>query len=77
MKYLFLSLRPKQWIKNLFIFLPLIFCGKLFVYPINVKTIAAFFLFSIASGVAYLVNDIMDYKEDKLHPIKRLRPIAS
>ncbi|MCX5700293.1 MAG: decaprenyl-phosphate phosphoribosyltransferase [Candidatus Omnitrophica bacterium] len=76
-KYLFFALRPKQWIKNFFIFLPLIFGKKLFVYPTNLKTIIAFFLFSITSSVVYLINDIIDIEKDKFHPTKRLRPIAS
>jgi 4-hydroxybenzoate polyprenyltransferase len=76
-RYLFFSLRPKQWTKNFFIFLPLIFGKKLFVYPINLKVVAAFFLFSITSSVVYLINDIIDVEKDKLHPTKRLRPIAS
>lgn len=77
MKYLFYSLRPKQWIKNFFIFLPLIFGKKLFVFPANLKTVIAFCLFSLAASVVYLVNDIIDIEKDKLHPTKRLRPIAS
>ncbi len=76
-KYLFFALRPKQWIKNFFIFLPLVFGKKLFAYPVNLKVIAAFFLFSITSSVVYLINDIIDVEKDKLHPTKRLRPIAS
>lgn len=77
MKYLFFSLRPKQWIKNLFIFLPLIFGKKLFVFPVNLYSVIAFLLFSIMAGVVYLINDILDLEKDRLHPIKRLRPIAS
>ncbi len=77
MKYLFCDIRPKHWIKNLFIFLPLIFGKKLFVFPVNVKEVIGFFLFSLAASVAYLINDIIDIEKDKLHPIKRLRPIAS
>ncbi len=76
-KYLFFSLRPKQWIKNLFIFLPLIFGQKLFVFPANLKTVIAFCLFSLAASVVYLVNDIIDIEKDKIHPTKCLRPIAS
>ncbi|MDP2923895.1 MAG: decaprenyl-phosphate phosphoribosyltransferase [Candidatus Omnitrophota bacterium] len=77
MKYLFFSLRPKHWVKNFFIFLPLIFGQKLFVLTITSKTVIAFFLFSLASSASYLINDIIDVEKDKLHPIKRLRPIAS
>lgn len=77
MRYLFFSLRPAQWIKNLFIFLPLIFGRKLFVYPDNLKTLFAFFIFCMAASVVYLINDIIDIDKDKIHPIKQLRPIAS
>jgi len=76
-KYIFLSLRPKQWIKNCFVFLPLIFGKKLFVYPANVHTLMAFALFCITSGVIYLINDATDIEQDRSHPTKCLRPIAS
>ena len=76
-KYLLLALRPKQWVKNLFIFSPLIFGGKLFIYPANLKTAIAFVLFCLAASVVYLANDLIDLEKDKLHPKKRLRPIAS
>ena len=77
MKYLFFSLRPKQWVKNLFIFLPLIFGHKLFIFPANLNTVIAFFLFSLAASAVYLINDVIDLEQDKKHPIKRFRPIAS
>ncbi len=76
-KGIFLSLRPKQWVKNLFIFLPLVFGKKLLVFPVNLKTVGVFFAFSLAAGAAYLINDIMDASTDRLHPKKKLRPIAS
>lgn len=76
-KPFFVSLRPQQWIKNLFIFLPLVFGKKLFIFPDNLKSVISFFLFSIAAGVVYLVNDIMDVEKDRQHPTKRLRPVAS
>jgi 4-hydroxybenzoate polyprenyltransferase len=76
-KYLFFSLRPKQWIKNFFIFLPLVFGGKLFDFKIWMAVISGFFVFSMASSCAYVVNDLLDLENDKLHPAKRLRPIAS
>ena len=77
MKYLFFALRPKQWIKNLFIFLPLIFGKLLFVFQTSLETVLAFFLFSIIASVGYLLNDITDAEKDRLHPIKSQRPIAS
>lgn len=77
MKYLFFALRPRQWIKNLFIFLPLIFGKKLYIFPENLKVTFSFLIFCLASSSVYLVNDIMDLKSDRLHPEKHLRPLAS
>ena len=77
MKSLFLALRPKQWIKNAFIFIPLIFGKELFLFPVNLKVVIAFSLFCMMASAVYLCNDILDYKEDKLHPQKKLRPIVS
>jgi 4-hydroxybenzoate polyprenyltransferase len=71
------SLRPGQWVKNLFIFLPLVFGKKLFVYPENLEVLAAFCLFSLVSSTAYIFNDLIDLGHDKLHSLKRHRPIAS
>ncbi len=76
-KYLFFALRPKQWIKNFFIFLPVVFGKKMFNYPENLHVGLAFILFSLTASVVYLINDILDYKKDCRHPTKKLRPIAS
>jgi 4-hydroxybenzoate polyprenyltransferase len=73
----FSALRPKQWVKNFFIFLPIVFGGKLFEPIIVFRCIAAFFLFSFTASAVYIVNDLIDIKKDKLHPIKKLRPIAA
>ena len=75
-KYLKL-LRIKQYIKNIFFFLPLIFGGALFNADILMKTTAGAVLFSLASSAVYIINDINDVNEDKKHPQKCLRPIAS
>jgi 4-hydroxybenzoate polyprenyltransferase len=77
MRALFFSLRPQQWVKNFFIFLPLIFGQKLFSFPDNLRTLEAFFLFSLAASAGYLINDIADFEKDKVHSRTRLRPIAS
>ncbi len=77
MKDLIEALRPRQWVKNFFVFLPLIFGKRLYSFPENLNTIAAFFLFSAASSAVYLANDVMDAASDREHPTKRLRPIAS
>lgn len=71
------SLRVQQWIKNLFVFAPLIFSQNVFNLPLLVRTMFAFILFCILSGAAYILNDIQDLEEDKLHPVKSRRPLAS
>lgn len=72
------SLRPRQWSKNLFVFAGLLFTLDQY-HPISdfVKVAAAFLLFCILSGCIYLVNDILDVEQDRKHPEKSLRPIAS
>jgi len=77
MKNCLLYIRPKHWIKNLLIFFPLIFGRKLFIFPDNFRVVIVFFLFTIASSAIYLVNDVLDREYDKVHPLKRLRPVAS
>ncbi len=71
------SLRPRQWIKNAFIFAALIFDHQLFNAGPLVKTIAGFFLLCLASSTVYLINDLADLERDRLHPVKCKRPIAS
>jgi 4-hydroxybenzoate polyprenyltransferase len=70
------SLRPRQWVKNLFVFAGLIFAQKLFT-PLVWPALAAFGLFCALSGAIYLFNDVADRERDRIHPKKRLRPIAS
>ncbi|MBI3109647.1 decaprenyl-phosphate phosphoribosyltransferase [Candidatus Daviesbacteria bacterium] len=69
--------RPRQWIKNLAVFAALIFSGTLLDQGNQIKTIEAFFLFCAFSSATYLLNDCFDIERDKLHPFKKLRPIAS
>lgn len=77
MKDIFYALRPKQWTKNIFLFLPLVFGQKLFSYPENWEVLLGFFLFSMMASGVYLLNDLIDFDRDKLHRVKRLRPLAS
>jgi len=70
-------IRPSQWLKNVFIFAPLVFAKHLFDLPYIWREILAFFGFCIVSSIVYVVNDIFDREADKLHPIKRNRPLAS
>jgi len=74
---IFKSLRPKQWIKNLFIFAPLIFSQNLLDKPLFLKTVVAFVTFCLLSSAHYIFNDLQDLEEDKLHPLKSQRPLAS
>ena len=76
-KDLIKAMRPNQWIKNMFVFLPLVFGKKIFSYPENFKTGLAFIAFTCASASVYLLNDILDIQADRAHPGKSLRPIAS
>ena len=69
--------RPIHWIKNLVIFAPLIFTGTLFIRSYFEKTFLAFIVFCFATSATYVFNDILDLEKDKLHPIKKNRPIAS
>jgi len=71
------TMRPKQWLKNVFIFTALVFDEKLFTPSPLLKTIAAFILFCLISSAVYLINDIVDIEKDRQHPTKRLRPLPS
>jgi len=70
-------MRPKQWAKNIFLFVPLLFDEKLFQPTPLLRTVFAFVLFCLVSSAVYLLNDLGDIERDKLHPVKRLRPLAS
>jgi len=76
-KYLILTLRPRQWTKNLILFAGLIFSQNLFNPVLFAKNIFAFLVFCLLSGAVYLVNDIVDVKKDRQHPEKKKRPLAS
>lgn len=70
-------IRPKQWIKNCFVFIPLFFGGELFNTEAIVAGVITFFAFSFAASSIYCFNDIYDVESDRRHPVKRHRPIAS
>ena len=70
-------IRPQQWLKNGFIFLPLFFNGQLMNFDLLWQCIIAFAAFSFAASSIYCFNDIYDVEADKLHTEKCKRPIAS
>ncbi len=70
------SLRPRQWSKNLFVLAGLIFARRLFT-PDAWTALGAFAIFCALSGAVYLVNDVADVARDRAHPVKRLRPVAA
>lgn len=70
-------LRVNQYIKNCFIFFPLFFGGQLFDTHKLIKDIYLFLAFCLCSSFVYIINDLKDAINDRNHPVKRLRPIAS
>ena len=77
MKNLFTLLRPKQYIKNIFIFLPLFFTGQVTNIELFVKASLAFVAFSLSASAVYIFNDYEDIKDDRKHPKKKYRPLAA
>lgn len=70
-------LRVKHYLKNGLVFLPIIFNGSLFVKDKLISVILGFIVFSLLASVVYIINDIMDLENDRKHPTKCRRPIAS
>lgn len=70
-------MRPAQWVKNLFVFVPLVFAHRLDRLDLALRSAAAFAAFCAAASAVYLLNDLRDREADRLHPVKRLRPIAA
>jgi len=73
------TMRPRQWMKNVVIFAPLVFDRQLGFNHIEatLHTLAGFIIFCVLSGVVYIINDLADAEADRLHPEKKYRPIAS
>ena len=69
--------RPRQWYKNLIIFLPLIFSQSLFDVEFIFWNFLGFIILCIGTGGAYILNDYFDYKKDLIHPSKKNRPLPS
>ncbi|AQY23110.1 Decaprenyl-phosphate phosphoribosyltransferase [Riemerella anatipestifer] len=77
MKKYFNLLRVEQWVKNLFIFVPLLFSGKILEVDLFYLSFFAFLIFSLTASSIYIINDYMDIDSDRQHPKKKNRPLAS
>jgi len=71
------ELRIKQWVKNLFVLIPLVFDRQLLNSEALLRSITGFIIFCLVSSSVYIINDIMDIEADRQHPKKKYRPIAS
>lgn len=74
---MFQLMRPRQWVKNAFVFAPLFFTPQALSFDTVVATILAFASFCCVSSGVYCFNDLRDRESDRLHPKKRQRPLAS
>jgi 4-hydroxybenzoate polyprenyltransferase len=70
-------LRPQQWVKNLLVYLALIFARRVTDLPAAGRVTVAFCVFCLAASAIYVLNDLMDRERDRSHPRKRLRPLAA
>ncbi|MDY3319175.1 UbiA prenyltransferase family protein [Riemerella anatipestifer] len=77
MKKYFNLLRVEQWVKNFFIFVPLLFSGKILETDLFYLSFFAFLIFSLTASSIYIINDYMDIDSDRQHPEKKNRPLAS
>jgi 4-hydroxybenzoate polyprenyltransferase len=75
--WIVVSMRPRQWIKNLIVFAALIFARRLLEPRLLLLSTYAFLVFCATSGGVYIVNDLLDSDRDRKHPAKSRRPIAS
>ena len=76
-KIILTTLRPQQYIKNIFVFLPLFFSGQITNMELIPNALMAFVAFSLSASAIYILNDYKDIKEDRKHPKKKYRPLAS
>ncbi|MEY4543847.1 MAG: prenyltransferase UbiA [Pseudomonadota bacterium] len=74
---LLLTMRPHQWVKNVFVLAPVVFAREMFITDLLVRSIGAFGVFCLLTGAVYTMNDLVDIDNDATHPIKRYRPIPS
>jgi 4-hydroxybenzoate polyprenyltransferase len=71
------AMRPRQWVKNILIFIPIVFDRQLAHPEPLLRVTVASILFCLAASSIYLLNDVVDVERDRLHPKKRFRPVAS
>ena len=71
------TMRPKQWVKNVFVAAPLVFARKVDDVPAALDCLAAVAVFCLISGCVYVLNDVVDVEKDRAHPKKKDRPIPS
>ena len=74
---LLISTRPRQWVKNIFVFPAILFSQHLFDIDYLLRSVWAALCFCFLSGAVYLLNDVLDRERDRIHPLKSKRPIAS
>lgn len=70
-------LKIKHYVKNIVVFIPLVFSLKFLEFNATLEAIIAFIAFDLIASAVYIFNDILDIENDKLHPVKKFRPIAS
>lgn len=78
-KYLLLTMRPKQWFKNVFVFAGIVFADDILLTRLDsvMRVVATFLLWCLVASSIYLINDMVDIEKDRQHPKKRYRPLAS
>ncbi len=86
LKGLVKTVRPHQWVKNVFVLAPMVFHKDLFIgtpwgtalnLAVTFRALAATVVFCLLAGAVYTINDLVDVEADRIHPVKRYRPIAS
>ncbi len=77
MQSYFKLLRPYNWIKNFFVFVPLFFSRSFYSHDKLIDVVWSFIAFSLTASCVYVINDLVDREQDRKHPIKQKRPLAS
>lgn len=71
------TMRPHQWVKNVFVLAPVFFAKDFFHFDLLLRAFGAFGVFCLLASAVYTINDLVDVESDQAHPVKRFRPIAS